>query len=743
MSFGAFTRRLPKPLLFGIYGAIGGLVGALLLGELVWRLLEPPPPVPPKPVMAVTASPSVQVYRDRANTFTIQAKIAQPVGTVPKTPDPIQVRFDDLPDGVKIPPVTLLPRGNDGYEGQATVTANKNAVLGEIKLIAAAKSAVGAEKLTASVPFSIKVEPLPKPIVDIVFVLDVTGSMQNQINGVRDGIAAFAEDLGRQQMSARIGLLAFRDIDHDNPPFEPLDFRGEPFSEDAAAFKRKVGGLRAGGGGDGPDEWPESGLEAIEKSAAFPFRGKATKVILLITDAPPKVPNRVKLKDEKYSNVLAVLRKREIDQIHLVIPNDRRVRAEYERLWGAAKGRFFDLSTVAQDSEQFRILMPELSQVIADSVKAAKPLDQPKADAPPPPNTTQSLVSSRRYAEGTGGQLLAAIAIWTALIAAAICAALLAGQTHYIKSRLPGVMPLLAGVGGGLAAGVVGGFVGQGLYSFAPQIKVLEVGLQVFGWVILGGLAGVGLSFFVPNFKAQLGAAGGLAGGIIGVLAFLLASMVSDMIGRIAGATILGGCIGAMLAWVEAAFRRAWLEVRFGERETISVNLGPEPVKVGGDSKACTVWVRNAAPVALRYFVRNGQVVCHDLGTNGEQVTTAGNSRTLGNVTLTVRTGGTAATTTTSTTPQPPPPPSPPRPSSPPPPVSPPRPPLVVTAAVEPAPKSPPTVAKPPVPVTKPSAPAAAPTPPALTATARCTECGEAVEGRPGLRICKMCGAMS
>ena len=66
---------------------------------------------------------------------------------------------------------------------------------------------------------------------------------------------------------------------------------------------------------------------------------------------------------------------------------------------------------------------------------------------------------------------------------------------------------------------------------------------------------------------------------------------------------ILGFCIGAMVALVEAAFRRAWLEVRFGARETITVTLGAEPVKIGNDAKACTVWARGAAPVALRFFV--------------------------------------------------------------------------------------------------------------------------------------------
>src|SRR4051812_9257750 len=41
---GGFVKALlalPKPILFGLCGAVGGLVGALLLGELLWLLLSP------------------------------------------------------------------------------------------------------------------------------------------------------------------------------------------------------------------------------------------------------------------------------------------------------------------------------------------------------------------------------------------------------------------------------------------------------------------------------------------------------------------------------------------------------------------------------------------------------------------------------------------------------------------------------------------------------------------------------
>jgi hypothetical protein len=156
------------------------------------------------------------------------------------------------------------------------------------------------------------------------------------------------------------------------------------------------------------------------------------------------------------------------------------------------------------------------------------------------------------------------------------------------------------------------------------------------------------VSFFVPNLDPKKSALAGLGGGFLGGLAFAIMSWiagvilpwpyVAGMFGRFGGASILGFCIGLMVAVVEAAFRRAWLEVRFSEREVITVNLGPEPVKVGGNAKLCTVWARGAADVALRYWIRDGKVHCEDVPGRQESTASNGDTREAGKVTVVVRT---------------------------------------------------------------------------------------------------------
>jgi hypothetical protein len=376
------------------------------------------------------------------------------------------------------------------------------------------------------------------------------------------------------------------------------------------------------------------------------------------------------------------------------------------------------------------------------------------------------------------------IGIWTALLAVGLCLALLVGQNRYLGRPLfaRGRIPLVVLIGGAVLAGFVSGSVGQSLFSVFLSIGVGSIGFLV-GWILLGGLLGLGISYFVPNLDRKKATIAGLVGGLLGAIGFLFWSYAAEWLGRFAGAALLGFCIGLMVAIVEVAFRRVWLEVRYGERETITVNLGPEPVKIGGDARACTVWARGAVGVALRYYVRDGRVICEDAPTRRESVVGNGDTRTVGTVTLIVHTGMDSTPT----------PHIPPRPSSPVPllpavpsaprvgsgpatpaalpelrpPPSAPIPVPVVPASPKPEPRptpsarpitpvpKPPASTKPPVP--KPPVPTGGstpPKPPAPPSTASstpagggtktgdpnaCPTCGRITPGRPGARFCMMC----
>ncbi len=250
-----------------------------------------------------------------------------------------------------------------------------------------------------------------------------------------------------------------------------------------------------------------------------------------------------------------------------------------------------------------------------------------------------------RVPKNLAGLLMISAALWTAAITAPICAALSTGQHHYLKGSWPEGGRVALGVGGGILAGLFGGCAGQLFFFIAPPDNfALNCAVRILAWALLGGLAGVGLAAFIPNMRWPLGLAGGAAGGGAGCIGFIALSMVfGETLGRVAGGTVLGFCIGLMLTVAEVAFRSAWLEVRYGGRETITVNLGPEPVKIGGDARACTVWARGAAPVAVRFFIRDGRVICDDRIAETETEVSHGFSLDVGQITVTVRTSGAGA----------------------------------------------------------------------------------------------------
>ncbi|HEV3384026.1 MAG TPA: vWA domain-containing protein [Gemmata sp.] len=889
----SFLAGLPKPILFGFYGAIGGLLGAVLLGEPAWYFLKPNEAEAPLPLVAVGASASVKLYSGTKNTFIV--KVARE-----RFDDPVAVKFGNLPAGITLSAVTV-PKGKDEVEatvevgasvppGITRVTINADAQNGALKAppasididvtapppslaiavppnllvytkgegkftasiarrgyneevsihieglpegitaipaviprggsevvvtlkatdaaptkatklkVVAEATMVPAKGLKATAPTQIDVRTPPIVPVDVVFVLDVTASMQWALNDLKNGIGKFADALSKAQLNFRLGLVTFQDLTIPGEKVEVIQFDGAPFTTNAATFRDKVGLLKAEGGGD----IPESSLEGLSEAVKMPFRQGTTKMILLITDAPPKV---VPLSNTAIAvrDTAALVREKGIDSVHVVAdPLDKDTYLPLKDA-GAVKGggKYFDIRDLVRDEGGFDSLLDTFGRDVTATAMARSADTKPEvAPLPPPPKvgettalkkaespqapSIEGVQASGTYSVESRGQLTLAVGVWSGAIAAMLCLALLSGQYHYLRGKFPPVFRALAGFIGGLLVGTVGGAAGQGLFLVA-QVSAF----RILGWMLLGGLAGVGLSLFIPNLKWFYGLAGGAIGGAAGGLGYIVvAPLANEIVGRLVGGLAVGFFIGLMVAIVEAAFRRAWLEVRYG-RETISVNLGPEPVKVGGDAKLCTVWARGAAPLALRFFIRDGQVICDDIIMKRESPVADGFAKEVGNVNVTVRTGSSTASAQS----QPPPPvrlpaptpkaeakkpvvdddfdglpmamsPPPAKPAAPAVPVAaarPPAPPAPASPPVSSAPRPPspapvpasskPTLpsmpSKPPAPpapiAAKPTAPsfpkAASPPPPASTTKHpdACPGCGRVNAGKPKTRYCMVC----
>lgn len=106
--------------------------------------------------------------------------------------------------------------------------------------------------------------------IDIVFVLDVTGSMTAEINDVKNTIMAFADSMTGRGMAYRFGLVTFLDA------VESV----YPFTQSASTFKGYVSAQFAHGG----DDAPENSLEALDTARTYPWNPSSRHVIIWITD---------------------------------------------------------------------------------------------------------------------------------------------------------------------------------------------------------------------------------------------------------------------------------------------------------------------------------------------------------------------------------------------------------------------------------------------------------------------------
>lgn len=121
--------------------------------------------------------------------------------------------------------------------------------------------------------------------LDLVFVQDCTGSQGSYISSATrniEQICAHIFESGRlqSQEDLRVGLVAFRDHPPQDHTYITKNFG---FSSDISQVHRDLSTLYASGGGDGP----EAVTAALAEALQMDWRQYASKMIVLIADAPP------------------------------------------------------------------------------------------------------------------------------------------------------------------------------------------------------------------------------------------------------------------------------------------------------------------------------------------------------------------------------------------------------------------------------------------------------------------------
>jgi hypothetical protein len=119
--------------------------------------------------------------------------------------------------------------------------------------------------------------------LDVMFLLDATGSMSDEIEQLQTNILSISAQLDAlpNNIDVHFGLVAYRDRG------EEYITRVYDFTDDVQLFQSNLRTVEAGGGGD----YPESLNEGFDRALnAVNWRGGDTiKLVFLVADAPPHV----------------------------------------------------------------------------------------------------------------------------------------------------------------------------------------------------------------------------------------------------------------------------------------------------------------------------------------------------------------------------------------------------------------------------------------------------------------------
>ena len=126
------------------------------------------------------------------------------------------------------------------------------------------------------------VPPVSRDQVEIVFVLDTTGSMGGLIDGAKKKIWFIANEVlkSERQPSLKVGLVAFRDKG------DAYVTQSLPLTSNLDSVYTTLMGYSAGGGGDGP-EHVNAALDAAVTKQQWSQGKDVLKMVFLVGDAPP------------------------------------------------------------------------------------------------------------------------------------------------------------------------------------------------------------------------------------------------------------------------------------------------------------------------------------------------------------------------------------------------------------------------------------------------------------------------
>jgi len=125
--------------------------------------------------------------------------------------------------------------------------------------------------------------------LDLIFCIDVTGSMEDDIDGVKAAASDIVNTIAAKSKDYRVAIVAYRDWDDSKglPMFEDYGF-----SSSTETIIANINRLSVDGGDDTPEAVFEALMRAIDSSSVGGWRANVNKQVILMGDAPPHNPSR-------------------------------------------------------------------------------------------------------------------------------------------------------------------------------------------------------------------------------------------------------------------------------------------------------------------------------------------------------------------------------------------------------------------------------------------------------------------
>lgn len=116
--------------------------------------------------------------------------------------------------------------------------------------------------------------------LDVVFLIDTTGSMADEIARIKRTLLSVTEQVNGlgTEIDLQYGAVLYRDIGDEYLT------RHTPLTKDIQGFDAIIQGIAAGGGGDGPESLNQGLSVSVSE---MDWRDGAAKMVFLVADAPP------------------------------------------------------------------------------------------------------------------------------------------------------------------------------------------------------------------------------------------------------------------------------------------------------------------------------------------------------------------------------------------------------------------------------------------------------------------------